>query len=299
MEKMETQTSHLGRSDRRSNKPIYHDYGWILFLVVGAVLVIGFKLFRDYPPYKPGDNVGYNIGLVGGLMMLTLLLYPLRKRFAFMKNFGILPIWFRWHMIFGILGPTLVLFHSTFRIGSINAGVALTCMSLVAGSGVFGRFFYAKIHKGLYGRQSSLRELQTHIDSNTVSELSFAPEIEQQLAQFRTQYSPQGEERRKRIRWGGFITVGIRAPRLSWKLSEELKHVMYAEDKRGGLNKEQLDMLYEKRKKFIHNYLRAVRDVSQFHTYEKLFSWWHILHIPLVYLMVFSGIYHVIAVHMY
>jgi len=49
----------------------------------------------------------------------------------------------------------------------------------------------------------------------------------------------------------------------------------------------------------INSYLIAVRDASQFHTYERLFSYWHIFHIPLVYMMVFSGFYHVYAVHAY
>jgi hypothetical protein len=49
----------------------------------------------------------------------------------------------------------------------------------------------------------------------------------------------------------------------------------------------------------IVSYLNAVRDASQFSTYERLFSWWHIFHVPLVYLMVFSALYHVYAVHFY
>jgi hypothetical protein len=49
----------------------------------------------------------------------------------------------------------------------------------------------------------------------------------------------------------------------------------------------------------IASYLSAVRDAAQFHTYERMFSWWHIFHIPLVYMMVFSAFYHVYAVHAY
>ena len=52
-------------------------------------------------------------------------------------------------------------------------------------------------------------------------------------------------------------------------------------------------------KKSVSSYINAVRDVAQFHTYERLFSLWHVFHIPLVYMMVFSAIYHVYAVHAY
>ena len=62
---------------------------------------------------------------------------------------------------------------------------------------------------------------------------------------------------------------------------------------------QRLNLIYEQDLKHINFFIQAVRDVAQFHTYERLFSWWHIFHIPLVYLLVFSGIFHVISVHMY
>ena len=33
--------------------------------------------------------------------------------------------------------------------------------------------------------------------------------------------------------------------------------------------------------------------------YERMFSLWHILHVPFVFMLVISGVVHVIAVHMY
>ena len=57
-------------------------------------------------------------------------------------------------------------------------------------------------------------------------------------------------------------------------------------------------LILDYREKII-SYLEAVRDAAQFGTYERMFSWWHIFHIPLVYLMFFSAFYHVYAVHVY
>jgi hypothetical protein len=45
--------------------------------------------------------------------------------------------------------------------------------------------------------------------------------------------------------------------------------------------------------------LRLVRAAAQFETYERLFSLWHVLHIPFVYMLAASAVVHVIAVHMY
>ena len=38
---------------------------------------------------------------------------------------------------------------------------------------------------------------------------------------------------------------------------------------------------------------------AQFGAFERIFSLWHVMHIPLVYLLVLSAAYHVLAVHMY
>jgi len=300
-----TQANLTGQqSEHRKAEPRVRskEYGWNVFLLaICAVLAIGY-LISTQKYYKPGDDLGYNMGLVGGIMLLTLLLYPLRKRVRILRNIGILPTWFKWHMIFGILAPTLIVFHSTFRIGSINAGMALVAMLLVAGSGVFGRFFYTKIHNGLYGRQANLKELQEDmtITGNSKSVLGFAPEIEKRLDEFRA--------RTTNVSKGGdaglwhFATIGIRAALLSRKLSKDLHYVMFYKVNEKNLNAAQLQRLnsiFEQDQKHINFYIKAVRDVAQFHTYERLFSWWHIFHIPLVYLLVFSGVFHVISVHMY
>lgn len=278
------------------------EHGWNIFLlVIVLVLAIGYFISTQ-KFYKSGDDIGYNMGLVGGVMLLSLLLYPLRKRIRFLKGLGILPTWFKWHMIFGILAPTLILFHSTFRIGSINAGMALVAMLLVAGSGVFGRFFYTKIHNGLYGRQANLKELQDDMahTGNVKSVLGFAPEIEKQLDAFRS--------RTTNVSNGGdaglwhFATIGIKAALLYRSLAKDLHHAMYSQASEKNWNEAQmqrLNLMFEENKKQINGYIKAVRDVAQFHTYERLFSWWHIFHIPLVYLLVFSGIFHVISVNMY
>ena len=301
---MNTQT-HLSGQQMENNKPQAktrsREYGWKIFLlVICAVLAIGYFIStQNY--YKPGDDVGYNMGLVGGLMLLALLLYPLRKRVRFLRGVGILPTWFKWHMIFGILAPTLILFHSTFRIGSINAGMALVAMLLVAGSGIFGRFFYTKIHKGLYGRQATLKEEQDEMErTGSVKSFKFAPEIERKLNEFRditTNVSKGGS-----TGFVHFATIGIKAALLSRSLATELHHAMYSLASEKNLNEAQmqrLDQMFEENKKQLEHFIKTVRDVAQFHTYERLFSWWHIFHIPLVYLLIFSGIFHVISVHMY
>jgi hypothetical protein len=39
--------------------------------------------------------------------------------------------------------------------------------------------------------------------------------------------------------------------------------------------------------------------VAHFTLYERMFSFWHVLHFPLFLMMVISALVHVLAVHMY
>ncbi len=278
------------------------DYGWTLYLIVITLLmVVGYFVSYDHL-YKPGDDIGYNLGLAGGLMMLTLLIYPLRKRIGFMRNWGILPRWFRWHMVFGVLGPALIMFHATFGIASINAGVAMVCMLLVSGSGIFGRFFYTKIHHGLYGRNTSFQQMREELDgSGDVKAIfSFAPEIQRQLIEFHDR-ALESSKAGKLSAWN-FLMVDLRGKWLARTLIIELEDVMYAsaiEKQWNDAQMKRLDQLFYHNAAFIRSYLTTVRDLTQFSTYERLFSLWHIFHVPLVYMLAFSAIWHVIAVHRY
>ncbi len=286
---------------------------WLIFIsIVGVITVGGYFVVYPQTLYKPGEELfdfGYNLGLAGGVMMLLLLLYPLRKRIKLLENFGFrLPVWFKWHMVLGILGPLFIIFHSTYHVyipfihptGSINAAVAMYCMLLVSGSGTFGRFFYTKIHHGLYGRQATVNELRTEMEQSrdVKSVFNFAPTVEKALEEFRARAEKIGKE----TGYGfiNFIRVGYQASALSRALSKEVYQIMHAQAREHNFSSQQLESmetLYLDYREKLTVYLRAVRDAAQFHTYERLFSWWHIFHIPLVYMMVFSAFYHVYAVH--
>lgn len=285
---------------------------WLIFIgIIGLITVGGYFLVYPQTLYKPGEELfdfGYNLGLAGGLMMLVLLLYPLRKRWKFLENLGFLQFWFKWHMVLGILGPLFIIFHSTYHVyipfihpqGSINAAVAMYCMLLVSGSGTFGRFFYTKIHHGLYGRQTSLDELRGEMEEteNDKSVFNFAPSVEKALEDFHD----RGVKYAKESGYGfaNFIKIGFEASSLSRSLSKEVHQIMQAQAREHHFNAQQLtgmETMYLDYREKLTAYIRAVRDAAQFHTYERLFSWWHIFHIPLVYMMVFSAFYHVYAVH--
>ncbi len=265
-----------------------------------AFALVAAWFVRENHYYEPGDNFGYYLGVVGGVMMLTLLLYSLRKHVRFMNNWGPTKHWFRIHMILGITGPTLILFHSKFHVGSINATVALSCMLLVAGSGVIGRFIYRKIHHGLYGRSATLQEIQTRLgitEGDVRSRFHFAKDLLQRLKDFeiKATATPSGFWRQAWL----FMTIGVRAHWTYYSIARQMEKLFKSHAAKSGWDDAALERRLNRGKKLFRTHLETVIDVTRFNAYERLFSLWHVLHVPFVFMLVISGIAHVIAVHMY
>lgn len=268
--------------------------GAVALLVTTAVVVARMRLFTA------GSDLGYGLGVAGGGAMLALFAYPLRKRWRAMCEFGSTRFWFALHMTLGICGPLLIVLHSTLAFGSLNATVAFTSMALVAASGIVGRFLYGRIHHGLYGRRATLAELRTQagMDSAAVhSKLAFAPAVDARLTEFTRRAAAAGEA--GLVHPLQFMTLGLRALLARRWCIAEASRVLRERAGTEGWPPGKLARATASRSALIAVHLRAVQRVAQFGAFERLFSWWHVLHVPLVYMMVFSAIAHVVAVHMY
>ena len=257
---------------------------FFIILASGIVIAAGWTVSHGNF-YQPGDEIGYNMGLIGSLMMLALLMYPIRKRLRFALRWGAIKYWFSLHMMFGIFGPLLVLFHSTFQINSVNAGVAFTAMCVVAGSGMIGRFAYSKIHRGLYGSKLSLQELKGELfgsENEAESKLKDYPMVLMVLHRFH-RYALEANPGiiGKIIR---FLTLPVR------RQIANLRCILYMP---------KYSRETRVRRQLVLDYLYAVERLAQFSVFERIFALWHVMHIPLVYLLVVTAIWHVIAVHMY
>ena len=193
-----------------------------------AILILGGWLLKDRLPIDPQQGVGYWLGIIGGSAMLALLLYPLRKRIRWLHRLGPTRHWFRLHMVLGLVGPLLVLYHCNFQLGSFNSRVAFYCMLLVAGSGIIGRHFYAAIHRGLYGRRTTLKELQSDLDKSMDQSdgvASLLPGLSAELE--RMARTLLGDEVRQSLGIGRSLhwslTHRLTQLRLNWLARRELK----------------------------------------------------------------------------
>ncbi|MDJ0926944.1 MAG: hypothetical protein QNJ73_04755 [Gammaproteobacteria bacterium] len=263
------------------------------------LIVIGWRQ-RDNMYLTAEEGLGYFLGIVAVLCMLVLLLYPLRKRWRFLRHLGGVKDFFRLHMTMGILGPVTALYHCNFQLGSLNSRIALFSALLVAGSGLIGRFIYTKIHHGLYGRRAELRELLAQVRLNGpkgVRAGTFVPELLERIAAFDRQvlHPPASW---LEVMVGPFV-LGIRTRIQYWQLMRFTRNRLIAEGTWSPEVAKHQDRLIETTRRYIASHLQAVRRVAEFSAYERLFSLWHKVHLPFFLLLVMSVVVHVIAVHIY
>jgi hypothetical protein len=269
------------------------------YALITVFLLAGW-LVRDLHLVNPQQGAGYWLGIVGGSLMLSLLLYPLRKKIRFLHRLGSTRRWFRMHMILGLLGPLLILYHCNFQLGSFNSRVALYCMLLVALSGIVGRHFYSAIHRGLYGRKLTLSELQKDLACSAEKSHGLAtlmPRLVKRLDVLCDEL--QGDKVTNSLGIGRSLRWLVSHPfvRLSllWTARRELNlaavrfEVVARDQKR----------LKRTTSRFVSDYTRLMTRVAKFTVYERLFAIWHLLHLPIFFVMVLSALVHVLAVHMY
>lgn len=256
-------------------------------LVVAIALIV---LIARSGLYSARSDVGYWLGVVGGLMMAILLLYPLSKRARALRNVIPLRYWFAMHMTLGVLGPVLILLHCTLRIGSTNAAVAFWSMVVVASSGFVGRFAYRRLHAGLYGRQRSFEEVSKAAElllGDASMRVAQAPALLAELRAFAAH--ADSVSRAGLSRPLALLALGPKARRSAARC-----HALVTGPQRAGVrgNTPAVELS-------IKRYLVAACDAAQYRAYERVFSLWHVLHIPLVGILILSAVFHVIAVHMY
>jgi hypothetical protein len=270
-------------------------------LYIGTLILVALAVWVALEkPYTPGSDLGYYLGLAGGCMMLSLLLYPLRKHWSRMHHVGSLRAWFIVHMAFGIAGPVLVLFHSTFHLRSFNAAVAFWLMVLVLASGIVGRFLYVHIYRGLGGRHMTLYELEGYLESRadkTVHALDLAPHARDLLEDFRRQaFSKDSSALRQFQR---FIVVSWRRARVVELAQTQVRRILRIHAKNQNWTRAKYVSELEGIYSLIEEYARAVDVTSRMAFWERLLAWWQVAHVPVVYILALSAIAHVVAVHMY
>ena len=278
----------------------FSDYMSVLFsFTVCVMLLIGWRL-RRFELITSEYGIGHRLGILGTSLMLAMFIYPLRKRIPALRAIGSVKMWFRIHMIFGILGPLCILFHATFHLGSLNSSIALFSMLVIAASGIVGRYFYGKIHYGLYGQRATLLELRDNLrqeKEEVRKQFALIPGIKEELLDLSEEVlNPCTSLLRSIMR---IFSIGWRTRFIQWKI----KLIANVYLKRNMASSAWTCAMKRKMKRQMqreaHLFLSQSVSIAQFSFFERLFALWQVLHIPSVYILVLVILVHVIAVKMY
>lgn len=134
-----------------------------------AIFIYGFDYYKlaaiDRPfsskhhLLRPSGPIGLYLGFMGVALFVGIFLYPIRKHWAWLAQFGKTRHWLDIHVLMGLTAPFIIAFHSTLKFRGI-AGMAFWIMFAVSASGVVGRYLYAQIPRRVTTAELSMKELQ-------------------------------------------------------------------------------------------------------------------------------------------
>jgi hypothetical protein len=118
---------------------------WLaLAVILLSTFAYGYVLIATKHVPSASGWFGHVIGALGfALMLMTEILYSIRKRSRFAR-WGRTSSWLRFHIFTGIVGPYLVLLHTSWKFHGL-AGISLFFTIVIVISGFIGRYLYTAI----------------------------------------------------------------------------------------------------------------------------------------------------------
>jgi hypothetical protein len=236
-----------------------------------------FSVLHD--EFGPAGTVGLGYGVVGtGLIIFGVMLYSARRRLKFLASVGKIRHWLGFHIFLCVLGAFLVILHTTFKLGGL-VSVSFWSMVIVVVSGVFGRYVYGWIPRSVVGRlrtAESLRDEQTQL-LESIAETTHLPEAEVEAI-----LGAPTEVNRRRLGSAFAQSFRFRIER-----RRERKRLSASLDARGVTKSDRRAVL-----DLAARRSRLDEQLLLLPSFQRLFRYWHNLHLPLAVVM-----FVVLAVH--
>jgi hypothetical protein len=141
---------------QRNNKEL-----WLSLLAAVIITAIyAFVIYWTKSVPAAGGFFGHLIGVVGFLLMLaTEILYSIRKR-THKALWGNMQSWLQFHIFTGLVGPYMVLLHTSWKFRGLAGATTLLTIIIVL-SGFVGRYIYTRIPRSIEGDEVNNAPLQT------------------------------------------------------------------------------------------------------------------------------------------
>ncbi len=225
-----------------------------------------------YAQMKPSGYFSHALGIFGATMITVgVVSYSSRKRIRALWSLGRLSLWLEVHIFLCLLGPVLVVYHSTFKAGGI-AAISLWTMLAVAASGVIGRFLYVLIPRNMKGSELTSNQINEEFErlGTTLSESPIGANLVKSIDEnFATIKRPEtlGETFATYIRLMGIKRRVRRAV-----------HILLAKSHLPHRMTRKLSKAASARASLIQRSILLLQA-------EKLFFYWHAIHLPFSIMM--------------
>ena len=280
------------------NKTLHKIYIGLFFAIGISVTILlainGFNYYStpleerffspDHVSLKPSGALGHGLGIIGTLMIIVGVgIYMIRKRYKRFFNLGYLKHWLEFHIFLCSVGPVLVLYHTAFKFGGL-VSVSFWSMVLVVISGVVGRFIYLQIPRTIQGRELSVQELIEIKEKLAIRVRSVLSEDTSTLTEFeRISSSDRYKSFKLSTAIGYLIRDFFDIKRVMRLFRQRIKIL--------GIDKSQRKELVKAAK----SELTMARRIALLRTFQKLFHYWHIFHLPFAITMFVIMVIHVIV----
>ncbi len=247
---------------QRSNREL-----WLAFIAIIAISTayLLMVIMLDGIP-RASDFFGHSIGILGFLLMLmTETLYSFRKR-SRSARWGRMSSWLNFHIFTGIVGPYMVLLHTSWKFNGL-AGVVTLLTLVVVGSGFVGRYIYTAVPRSADGVEIESGQIEQQItaaEAEIQDWLHRRPELARLFATL--EIVPQAS--------GDALGILVARPLLDWRQRLQWLAVKRKLDSPVRAQFDQLEKLFRRQ-----NLLR--RQLASLAMARRLLALWHAVHIPI------------------
>lgn len=222
-------------------------------------------------PPAPTSAFSVNLGWVGLVSMVVLLVYSIARRSRALRGAARLSAWLHFHIFLAVQGFVCVVFHSlhlftrSYGVNLMNPAVLnFIAVVIVFLSGLFGRYLYSFLPRTLGGEQMAARDVEAEL-----SKLGALPASVQPLL-------PSGGVPRS---FGGLVRADL--------------------DTRAALKKLSTLQLPADVSELVARRLKLQLRLHMLGAAEKIFQRWIVLHRPLASVMYILSVVHVVLSYMY
>ena len=238
---------------------------------------------QRYDSLKPSGMESHGYGIIGTAMIVVgVTMYSSRKRIRRFAHLGRIKHVLEFHIFLCLLGPVLILYHTTFKFGGLVA-VSFWSMSAVVASGIIGRYLYQHIPKNIEGNELTSKELEdqnAQLFDSLRSTFGLPEKTVAEIDAIAMHNSVDNDTGIVNLLWSMIVSDFSRLRRTS-----ALKKLLRSK----GIDKKSIKQIIH----VAHQRIVLVQRTAALEKLQQIFHYWHVIHLPFSIVMFVILVIHI------